>query len=95
MKFAAEMNSGVSGTLDCTILKRKMNYLKDAVCMPGNFANQIATLSFYLVVMGPLLVMLGLCMCCQIRLADRDKYKMPAHMKKRQQIQIEINELML
>jgi hypothetical protein len=64
MKFAAEINSGVSGTLDCTILKRKMNYLKDAVCMPGNFANQIATLSFYLVVMGPLLVMLGLCMCC-------------------------------
>jgi hypothetical protein len=28
-------------------------------------------------------------------LADRDKNKMPAHMKKRQQVHIEINELML
>lgn len=82
--FTGDMKTGITGTLDCTILKRKLHHLKDSVCNPNNFADNFASLSFYLLIMGPFLVLLGICMCCQIRLADRDKHKMPSHMKKRQ-----------
>jgi hypothetical protein len=84
LTFSGDMKKGITGILDCTILKKKLHHLKDSVCMPGNFADTFASLSFYLLIMGPFLVLLGICMCCQIRLADRDKHKMPSHMKKRQ-----------
>lgn len=89
------MKTGLAGTFDCTVLRRKMNHLKDSVCLPDYFAQNFARVSVLLLFLGPAMVMLGVCMCCQIRISDRDKNKMPAHMKKRQQVHIEINELML
>jgi len=64
IKFSGGMNTGVTGTLDCTILKRSLHHLKDSLCMPNNFADNFANLSFYLLLMGPFLVLLGICMCC-------------------------------
>lgn len=93
--FMRDMRIGLVETFDCSILKRKMNNLKDSMCLPDNFAATFTQITILLLVLGPSLVCLGVCMCCQIRIADRDKNKMPAHMKKRQQVHIEINELML
>lgn len=38
ISFMRDMKTGLVGTFDCTVLKRKMNNLKDSVCLPDNFA---------------------------------------------------------
>ena len=95
LAFMRDIGGGVEKVFSCSIVRKEILLMRDAVCGYGNSQERMALIATYMMVIGPILVYLGICMCCQIRISNRDRNKMPNHMKKRNEITIEINELML
>jgi hypothetical protein len=90
---ASPINSSFSTLFNCRILRQEFLLLRFAVC--GTFTDRFAGQSFWLSLLGPIMAALGVSMCCQLRMVERDKNKLPAHMMKDAKPILEINELLL
>lgn len=87
------VNSSASVLFNCKIVRNQLQYVRSAIC--GDFADTFAMQSFWLGILGLCTALLGVCMCIQLRLIDRDKNKLPSHMKTDTKPSVELNELML
>ena len=88
-----EVDSNYSKLFDCKIVKREILLVRYSLCssFTETFSNQSVILNF----LGPTIVLLSIMMCCQLRMIERDKNKLPAHMKTDTEPTVEMNELML
>lgn len=87
------INSNINALFNCRIVRSQVLYVRYAIC--NDFVNNFGMQSFYLGLLGLVTSILGVFMCIQLRLIDRDKNKLPAHMKKDSEPTVEMNELML
>ena len=90
---ASPINSQFSTLFNCKILRQEFLLLRFAVC--GTFTDRFAGQSFWLSLLGPIMAALGVSMCCQLRMVERDKNKLPAHMMKDTKPAIDFSELLL
>lgn len=88
-----EVNSNYSKLFDCKIVKREILLVRYSLC--SSFTETFSNQSFILNFLGPTIVLLSIMMCCQLRMIERDKNKLPAHMKTDTDPTVEMNELML
>ena len=88
-----EVNSSYSKLFDCRIVKKEMLLLRYSIC--HKFYHSLSKQSTVLYVLSPTIVLLSIFMCCQLRIIERDKNKLPAHMKTDTDPTVEMNELML
>lgn len=76
-EFLGAMKNGLKGVLDCRILRRQFDLVRSSLCDKEiGFGMKFALQAWLLTFIGPLLSCLGCCLCCQTRLADRDKDKL-------------------
>lgn len=90
---ADPINSNKSVLFNCTIVRNQVLYVRSALC--GQFIDTFSMQSFWLGILGLCTSLLGICMCVQLKLIDRDMNKLPNHMKTDTEPCIEMNELML
>lgn len=83
-KFLGSMKGGVKEILDCRVLQKEMNLLRRSICdKDQGFGMRFALQAWLLTILGPLMSVLGCCLCCQTRLAERDKDKKSYSQKKK------------
>ena len=88
-----EVSSNYSKLFDCKIVKREILLVRYSLC--SSFTETFSNQSFILNFLGPTIVLLSIMMCCQLSMIERDKNKLPAHMKTDTDPTVEMNELML
>lgn len=49
--------------------------IEGVLCGSDGFNRYFTLQAYLLTFLGPMLTLLGICICCQTRLADRDKHK--------------------
>jgi len=90
---ASPINSQFNTLFNCKIMRQEFLLLRYAIC--GDFTDRFAGQSFWLSIIGPMMALLGISMCCQLRMVERDKNKLPAHMIKDSKPTVDMNELLL
>ena len=94
--FVKETSGKISNILDCRIFRRQLTMLETSVCGVTGFNTYFTLQAYLLTFLGPLLTILGFCLCFQTCIADRDKDKLPYDDQfKRGQREMEMNELPL
>ena len=78
---------------NCSIVRPQILFMRSQLC--GTFTDEFSAQSFWLHILGPLISLLGIFMCLQLRIVVRDMNKLPAHMKTETDPAVEMNELML
>lgn len=95
-KVTSEMLSEVENPFGCGSFPQRLNYTHNLLCgndgLAFNFGNSMVQLAWILLPLNCLLVWL---MCIQVMLQDKEKLNLPEHLRKRNEVIIEINELML
>lgn len=74
-KFLKEISGKITKVLDCRLLRKEAKMIEGALCGVAGFNRYFTLQAYLLTFIGPLLTLLGICLCCQTRLADRDKHK--------------------
>jgi hypothetical protein len=74
-KFLGEIEGKITKVLDCRILRKEAKMIEGALCGGTGFNRYFTFQAYLLTFIGPMLTLLGICLCCQTRLADRDKHK--------------------
>lgn len=90
---SAPITSNYSRLFNCSIVRPQILFMRSQLC--GTFTDEFSAQSFWLHILGPLISMLGIMMCLQLRIVVRDMNKLPAHMKTDTDPAVEMNELML
>lgn len=76
VNFMLGMKGNIKEILDCRIMRKELIMLKKSICDKDvGFGMKFALQAWLLSVLGPIMSILGCCLCCQTRLAERDKDK--------------------
>lgn len=90
---APAIDSKFAKIFNCKMLRQEILFLKSSLC--GKFTDSVAMQGAALTTLGVLVTILGFAMFNQVRMMERDKNKLPAHMKTDTDPAIQMNELML
>ena len=72
-KFLKEIQGNIIKVFDCRLIRKEALMIESALCGSNGFNRYFTLQAYLLTFIGPFLTILGACLCCQSRLADREK----------------------
>lgn len=64
INFVSGLNDGLSSAINCTVFRREAMIAQNAICF--EFNNRLSYAAIVMLIVGPILVLLGLCVFCAV-----------------------------